>query len=361
MNKTIDITIRNKIATAHNTLYICGNGDFVIHFDFDDEWAEHDTKTARFISGDGKYQDVVFQGEECPVPVISDTYKIKVGVYAGNLRTTTPAIISAKKSILCGGGLPADPAPDVYAQIMSMLDGGQGGGSGGGLTWADLGESKEQETLLLPLTMVNIVSYGSGGRYARNPFKIDLVEGETYTVTYDGVVYECTCEINKWWKGLCLGVNDDYKSLFGQSDGVYPFCYAYDESGNSYLSGTTGEHTISIRGIGTQYNPIPMAYMPVKTAIFKFACYDDYLAGNTDTFNNTFVCTNMTRDEAIQTIMRGQPLDIVYLRYDDSRGFCTDRASDSGLAYNPRTDELSVGNDYFWNANNELESTGGDV
>lgn len=183
MNKTIDITIRNKIATAHNTLYICGNGDFVIHFDFDDEWAEHDTKTARFIAGDSKYQDVVFQGVECPVPVISDTYKIKVGVYAGNLRTTTPAIISAKKSILCGGGLPADPAPDVYAQIMSMLDGGQGGGSGGGVTHYEVLESR-----LRHYTVGSV----PGEAVTMEEFKAAVANGVVYVVGDD-------------WSGLVAG------------------------------------------------------------------------------------------------------------------------------------------------------------
>ena len=124
MNRTITITIRDKIARADRTVYICGNSDFVAHFDFDDDWAEHDAKTARFISGDGKYQDVVFRGTDCPVPVISDTYMIKVGVFAGDLHTTTSAIVSAKKSILCEAGVPADPAPDVYSQIMEQINAG---------------------------------------------------------------------------------------------------------------------------------------------------------------------------------------------------------------------------------------------
>lgn len=101
MNKTINITVRNKIAKAEkNVLYICGNSDFVINFNFDEEWDEFTTKTARFVYN-GEYKDVEFDGAVCPVPIISNTYSIKVGVFAGDLRTTTPAYISAKKSILC--------------------------------------------------------------------------------------------------------------------------------------------------------------------------------------------------------------------------------------------------------------------
>ena len=118
----IDITVRKKIAANNKQArYVCGNSDYIIRFDFDAEWSGHDTKTARF-EYDGKYQDVVFTGSECPVPIISGVYNFYVGVFAGDLRTTTPAYVPAKKSILCGAGVPADPMPDVYAQIMEKLN-----------------------------------------------------------------------------------------------------------------------------------------------------------------------------------------------------------------------------------------------
>lgn len=124
-NKTsIEITIKRKIARQTNkTEYICGNNDFVINFIFDDEWAEFVTKTARFIYN-GTHKDVVFQGNQCAVPIISDTYNINVGVFAGDLRTTTAALVSAKKSILCGSNPPAEPAPDVYSQMVELFNAG---------------------------------------------------------------------------------------------------------------------------------------------------------------------------------------------------------------------------------------------
>ena len=122
MEKVINVTVREKIATADMTVYVCGNSDFVIAFDFDQEWDEYDVKTARF-KHNGKDTDVVFSGNTCKVPIISNTYGIEVGVYAGNLCTTTPAYVAATKSILCGGGVPADPPNDVYNQIMGILNG----------------------------------------------------------------------------------------------------------------------------------------------------------------------------------------------------------------------------------------------
>lgn len=127
MGHTINVSVRNKIAVApKDALYICGNSDFVVVFDFDDEWAGYDAKTARFRYN-GTHQDIVFTGNECEVPIISNTYNIEVGVFAGDLRTTTPAYVSAKKSILCGGGVPEDPPEDVYNQIMELLETRPGG------------------------------------------------------------------------------------------------------------------------------------------------------------------------------------------------------------------------------------------
>ena len=119
----INITVREKIAhTIGNPHIVCGNSDYIAVFDFDAEWDTYETKTARFI-WNGKYTDVVFAGSECPVPVILDAFGVLVGVYAGDLHTTTAATVDTEKSILCRNGLPADPPPDVYAQIIAQLNG----------------------------------------------------------------------------------------------------------------------------------------------------------------------------------------------------------------------------------------------
>ena len=121
MKKYISVTVRDKIATADPVRYVCGNASYVLSFDFDQEWGEYEHKTARFIYN-GTFSDVVFSGNECPVPIISNTYHIYVGVFAGDLCTTTPAYIPATKSILCDNPPPADPVPGVYNQIMDLLN-----------------------------------------------------------------------------------------------------------------------------------------------------------------------------------------------------------------------------------------------
>ena len=102
--KTLHINVSDKIATyrQRDGLIVCGNSDYQVQFTFDSEWSAHTKKTARFIWV-GQYVDVEFEGDVCPVPIIQSAEQLLVGVYAGELSTTTPASIDCKKSILCEG------------------------------------------------------------------------------------------------------------------------------------------------------------------------------------------------------------------------------------------------------------------
>lgn len=119
----INIMIKNKIATkSNNVTYICDNSDYIINFDFDDEWDAYDTKTARFAYG-GQYTDIIFVGNRCNVPVITNTYAFHIGVFAGDLHTTTPVRVPCRKSILSSASIHVDPTPDVYDQLMELIKG----------------------------------------------------------------------------------------------------------------------------------------------------------------------------------------------------------------------------------------------
>ena len=117
----INMTIRRKKISSPQTHLVCGNTDYQIAFNFDSEWSEYDTKTARFYHN-GAYTDVVFTGYLCDVPKITNADFLEVGVFAGDLRTTTPGRIECDRSILCRGGSPAEPEADVYAQLMELLN-----------------------------------------------------------------------------------------------------------------------------------------------------------------------------------------------------------------------------------------------
>ena len=120
----IQIKVGNKIATAISGIVVCGNSDYIAKFDFDAEWQAAAAKTARFIYGDNKFYDVAFSGDECPMPIFNNTKYIAVGVYAGDLKTTTPAMFDAKKSVLCGAPVHVDPPEDVYNQILQLIEEG---------------------------------------------------------------------------------------------------------------------------------------------------------------------------------------------------------------------------------------------
>lgn len=104
--KQVEITIRDKIArlVGKNAVIVCDNSDYIVSFDFDSEWDAYDIKTARFM-WNGKYEEKVFTGTHCNIPVIKDATCVEIGVYAGNLSTTTSAIVTAKKSILRGSSV----------------------------------------------------------------------------------------------------------------------------------------------------------------------------------------------------------------------------------------------------------------
>ena len=104
--KTLHVIVANKIATYsyRGGDIVCGNSDYQIEFTFDDEWAAYSQKTARFIWND-KYVDVTFSGTVCPVPIVANTDKLEVGVYAKDLCTTTSAVITCRRSIRCNSNV----------------------------------------------------------------------------------------------------------------------------------------------------------------------------------------------------------------------------------------------------------------
>lgn len=120
----IRISVKNKIAVQTNrTLYVCGNSDYTALFDLDAEWNAFEIKTARFCYN-GHYSDVVFTGNECEIPVIADTNEFEIGLFAGNLHTTTPAMVLCERSILSTSSTPTNPSPDVYHQLIEKINSG---------------------------------------------------------------------------------------------------------------------------------------------------------------------------------------------------------------------------------------------
>lgn len=130
MLTTIHITVRDRVPTiTDGEDVISHNSDYVAEFEFDEEWQDK-VKTVYFVCEDGGYQAVVMSGNMCAVPMLDGEHRrIFVGVQEGSaekpsvLKTSRPCCLKVADSIadLLGQPIP-DPTPDVYQQIIAMLE-----------------------------------------------------------------------------------------------------------------------------------------------------------------------------------------------------------------------------------------------
>lgn len=117
----ITVKVRDKRAsTVRGAFIVADNTDYRITFDFDAEWSAHASKTCRILIGT-QYTEIDFTGSFITVPSLpSSVDHILVGVFAGDLETTTPARIPVLESILGRSGTeytPSEPSvlPDIDA------------------------------------------------------------------------------------------------------------------------------------------------------------------------------------------------------------------------------------------------------
>lgn len=119
----INITVAHKVAVSDTQSIVCDNSDYTVHWTLDDEWSAYDTKTMRTIYMDGTYEDKVFGGDTIALPVCTVPGVVQIGLFAGDIRTSRVAILRALPSVRSAAGAPADPTPDVYDQLMDLING----------------------------------------------------------------------------------------------------------------------------------------------------------------------------------------------------------------------------------------------
>jgi|GEM_PF-1235631 len=123
---TIDIIIRNKTASAVNPpCIVCGNSDYNVKFDFDDEWQAHNNKIGVFAynrCGEWQSEKVLFEGDTCPVPALHGVRSVWIGVTAGDVRTSTPADVPCRMGATDFSGASEKPSEDIWTQILDKLD-----------------------------------------------------------------------------------------------------------------------------------------------------------------------------------------------------------------------------------------------
>lgn len=123
---TIDIIIRNKTASAVNPpCIVCGNSDYNVKFDFDDEWQAHNNKIGVFAynrCGEWRSENVLFEGDTCPVPALHGVRSVWIGVTAGDVRTSTPADVPCRMGATDFSDTNEPPSADIWGQILAKLD-----------------------------------------------------------------------------------------------------------------------------------------------------------------------------------------------------------------------------------------------
>lgn len=244
----LNIKVRNKIAAQTDKAeYVCGNSDYIAVFDLDSEWDAYDTKTARF-SYNGSYTDVVFDGNQCPVPVITNTHCFHIGVYAGDLHTTTAARVPCRKSILCGGGSHVAPSEDVYNQLMQRMSELETP------DWNQNDSTKKDyiknRTHWARHEVLDFGEHSFNNQIYSCDFALSIADGERVvlnkgmaaTIVFDGQTYELTL----------LGVDDEGMACFGnpdlfESDDGIPFMFGINSNGRyiGFAVRDNEEHTFS--------------------------------------------------------------------------------------------------------------------
>lgn len=121
----VSVTRKHAVALDPAPVIVCGNSDYRICLSFDEEWDAEPEKTVRFVwqsGGQPVYADVLTSDGFADVPVLFGTPEVAVGVFAGALRTTTPARIMCIPCIRDGAPVHADPPQDVYDQLLARLN-----------------------------------------------------------------------------------------------------------------------------------------------------------------------------------------------------------------------------------------------
>lgn len=114
---------------------------------------------------------------------------------------------------------------------------------------------------------------GEGTAYGNLP-ALEIVEGKTYAVNWDGTEYECVCIA----LGTSLSLGNTY-ILGGPDDTGEPFAYYYDyDKGTSYFAtlDTATTHTISVKTAEEIVTSMAVEFLPseVSELIMKSSTTD---------------------------------------------------------------------------------------
>lgn len=377
----IEVDVSNKIAQVRDKTIagVCGNSDYVVHFNFDDEWNAYENKTARFKWG-GTFTDVVFTGNECPMPIIYDTNTLEIGVYAGELHTTTAAVLYMKKSVLCGNASESKESQEIKDNMNKIL--------------AEKVDVPQTASVGDVLTVEEVDDHGKPTKWKAATKKQanweqndstaeDYVQGRTHWVEHDvltEILPETTFEVTledgetQWWsdeisfsalwnigdKAVVTVNGTEYESVVC----VFEDCLvtgnscvlnsSYEDTGEPYYVSiydwsvdegtqvgticfnTSGRYTISIRACTTETHHINTSYIENMYGIMT----DFWVVGNWDVASLNSVGAIENRRVSLSIGAKYYP-DLELIATDSGAWFSC-KAGKYDLQFNPSLGEVKV-------------------
>ena len=105
------------------------------------------------------------------------------------------------------------------------------------------------------------LAFTSGGDAYSAPLTnpLEIVNGQTYTVNWDGAEYECVCSI---FNGTILALGNP--SIMGAGDDTgEPFLYSGSNTGSGFGTlNTSASHTISVKTTVETVTPMAVEFLP---------------------------------------------------------------------------------------------------
>lgn len=123
--REIKINVRERVPEiVGSNEVIAYNSDYLIEFDFDEEWDTYDHKMVYFTDECGNYKEAITTNDICTVPILTNSRRrIYIGVQAGNLRTTAVCYVNIVDSIGDYIKQPTDPpSQEVLLQVLEVLN-----------------------------------------------------------------------------------------------------------------------------------------------------------------------------------------------------------------------------------------------
>lgn len=122
----IVVTVKNKMAVGDGSVIVCNNSDYVVRFALDSEWDALALRTMRIVYDSYSHTDIAFSGDTVALPAIVDRTSIGIGLYSGDIHTSTCAMFDCERSVMGkNSNAVAPPSSDVYNEIVEMINDGR--------------------------------------------------------------------------------------------------------------------------------------------------------------------------------------------------------------------------------------------